>query len=162
MKQMRMPRLALLMQVLWRCVITFLHTLPVYAVIFIWFGIPVGLWTLAVIPGFVVLCLNLVWIGLIVAILCARYRDVVPIVGSMLQIGFFFTPVMWSAQLQNINPLIVNINPFAAFIELVRAPLMGQPIALPLLYLAFACLPVGYALAIALFIRRRRQIVFWV
>jgi ABC-type polysaccharide/polyol phosphate export permease len=100
--------------------------------------------------------------GLVVAILCARYRDIPPIVGSVLQIGFFVTPVMWNYKLQSVNMIVIYINPFAALIEMVRAPLMGQEITMPLLYLALATMVVGWILAALLFIRCRRQIVYWV
>ena len=162
MKQMKVPRLAIVLQAIWRSVIAFIHNLPIYIIIFLWFKIPLSWETILVIPGFVIVCLNLVWIGVVVAILCARYRDIAPIIGSVLQIGFFVTPVMWSYKLQSVSPWIVNINPFAAMIELIRAPLLGEVISLPLVVLALACLPVGYALAAALFVRTRRQIVFWV
>lgn len=162
MKQMRLPRLVLLFRVIWRNVIIFLHNLPIYIVTFIWFGLPLDWHVLAVVPGFLIVCLNLVWMGLVVAILCARYRDVPPIIGSILQIGFFVTPVMWNHKLQSVNPLVVNINPFAALIELIRAPLMGDAISLPLLSLALGCLAAGWLLAALLFIRCRRQIVYWV
>jgi ABC-type polysaccharide/polyol phosphate export permease len=162
MRQMRLPRLALLFQVVWRSMISFLHNLPIYAVLFLCFDVPIGVNTLAVIPGFLILSLNLIWMGLIVAIVCSRFRDIAPIVGSMLQIGFFITPVMWNHRLQSVDPLLVNINPFAAFIEVVRAPLMGESASPPLLYLALGCLPVGYMVAAILFVRCRREIVYWV
>lgn len=162
MKQMRLPRLALLFRVIWRNIIVFLHNLPIYIFIFVWFGLPMDWHLLAVVPGFLIVCLNLVWIGLVVAILCARFRDIPPIIASVLQIGFFVTPVMWNHKLQPVNPLVVNINPFAALIELIRAPLMGEAISPPLLALALACLAAGWLLAALLFIRCRRQIVYWV
>ena len=117
---------------------------------------------LAVIPGFAILVLNLVWIGLLAAILCARFRDIPPIVNSVLQIGFFVTPVIWSYKQQAVNELVVNFNPFAAFVEVVRAPLLGEDFSPPLLFLAIACLPVGYALAWRVFVRTRKRIVYWV
>jgi len=162
MKQMKVPRLAIIFQVIWRSIIVFIHNLPIYIVIFLWFKIPLTWGTILVIPGFTIVCLNLIWIGIVVSILCARFRDITPIIGSVLQIGFFVTPVMWSYKLQSVSPWIVNINPFAAMIELIRAPLLGEMISVPLFVLALACLPVGYTVAAALFVRARRQIVFWV
>ena len=162
MKQMRLPRLALLFRVIWRNVIVFLHNLPIYIVIFVAFGLPLDWHVLAVVPGLILVCLNLVWMGLVVAILCARFRDIPPIVGSVLQIGFFVTPVMWNYKLQSVNKIVVYANPFAALIEMVRAPLMGQAITMPLLYVALATMVVGWILAALLFIRCRRQIVYWV
>jgi len=100
--------------------------------------------------------------GLIVAILCGRFRDIAPIVGAVLQIGFFITPVMLSPKLQRVDPWIVDINPFAALVELVRTPLMGNEISPALLHLSLLCLVVGSGLAAAPFVRYRRQIVYWV
>jgi lipopolysaccharide transport system permease protein len=162
MKQVRLPRLALVLRVIWRNIIVFLHNVPIYAVIFVAFGLPLDWHLLAILPGFVLVCLNLTWMGLIVAILCARFRDVAPIVGAVLQIGFFVTPVMWNYKLQRVDPWIVDVNPFAALIELIRAPLMGSDISPPLLWLSLICLVLGSGLAAALFVRCRRQIVYWV
>jgi lipopolysaccharide transport system permease protein len=162
MKQVRLPRLALIFRVVWRNIIAFLHNLPIYIVVFIAFGLPFNWHLLTIIPGFVLVCLNLTWMGLCVAILCARFRDIAPIVGSILQIGFFITPVMWDHRTQRVDPWIVNINPFAALIELIRAPMMGEDISSALLYLAIGSLIVGSVFAALLFARTRRQIVYWV
>lgn len=161
-KQSRLPRLALLLRVLWKNLLTFAHASPIYLGVLIAYRLPslgeVGLASL----GFVVLCANLVWMGLLVAILCARYRDIVPIVGAVMQIGFFVTPIIWNHHLQSVNALILYLNPFAALIEIVRAPLVGEALATPLLWQAALTLVVGYGLTAALFVRCRRKIVFWV
>ena len=162
MKQVRLPRLALLFRIIWRNIIAFLHNLPIYVIIFIVFDLPVDWHLLAIIPGFVLVVLNLIWMSLIVAILCARFRDITPIVGSILQIGFFVTPVMWSHKMQRVESWVVDLNPFAALIELIRAPILGDEISTPLLYLAILSLIFGSVLASVLFVRRRRQIVYWV
>jgi ABC-type polysaccharide/polyol phosphate export permease len=162
MKQVRLPRLVLLFRVIWRNIIAFLHNAPIYVVIFVAFGLPLDWHLLAIVPGFILVCLNLTWMGLAVAILCARFRDAAPIIAAALQIGFFVTPVMWNYKVQHVDPLIVMLNPFAAIIELMRAPLMGEAIAPALLLSAVICLVVGSAFAAVLFIRFRRQIVYWV
>jgi lipopolysaccharide transport system permease protein len=162
MKQIRIPRLALLLRVIWRNMIVFLHNLPIYVMILIWFDLPLGWHLLLIIPGFILISLNLTWMGLVIAILCARYRDIAPIVGSILQIGFFITPVMWNHKTQRVDPWVVEINPFAALIELIRAPMMGDEVSSGLLRLAILCLVFGSILAGWLFVRYRRQIVYWV
>ena len=113
-------------------------------------------------PGLILVVLNLTWMALIVAILCARFRDIAPIVGSILQIGFFVTPVMWNYKSQHVDPWLVNANPFAALIELIRAPMMGEDISQPLLILSLISLLVGSIMAGLLFIRTRRNLIFWV
>ena len=162
MKQIRLPRTAFLLQVVWRNVLAFLHTLPIFIVIYLYFDLPLRWEVLLVVPGFIILCLNLVWIGLLTAILCARFRDITPIISSVLQIGFFVTPVIWSYKQQAVHAYIVNLNPLAAFVEVVRAPLLGEAAPAPLMYLALACLIVGYAVAWYVFVRCRKYIVYWV
>lgn len=162
MRQVRLPRLAILFRVVFRNMIAFIHNVPIYIVIFIAFDLPVGWHLLELIPGFVIVCLNLTWLGLIVAILCARFRDITPIIISVLQIGFFLTPVMWNYKMQRVDLWIVQLNRFAALIELIRAPILGDEILPGLLTMSLFCLVVGWLAAAALFVRCRRQIIYWV
>lgn len=162
MKQVRVPRLALILRVIWRNIIAFLHNAPIFIIISVFFGLPFGWHLIAIIPGFVLVTLNLVWIGLVAAILCARYRDIAPIISSILQMGFFVTPVMWNYKTQSVERWIVEINPFAALIELIRAPLMGEQISPPLLELSLFTLMFGILISTFMFVRYRRQIIYWV
>ena len=62
----------------------------------------------------------------LIAVICTRYRDVAQIVESILQIAFFATPVLWMVDLlkEEIRWLI-DYNPFAVLLSLVRDPLLG-------------------------------------
>lgn len=161
-KQSRLPRLVLLFRVIWKNLITFAHVSPIYLGVLAIYHVPSWAEIFVAFLGFTVVCANLIWIGLLVAILCARYRDIVPIVGSIMQIGFFVTPIIWNHNLQPVNSMILYLNPFAAFIEIVRAPLIGEAVSGPLLLQALICLGAGYVLTGTLFVRSRKKIVFWV
>jgi lipopolysaccharide transport system permease protein len=161
-KQIRLPRLALLLRVIWKNLLTQAHVMPVYIGVLFFYRVPSAGEAAIAAMGFIIVCLNLIWIGLLVAILCARFRDIAPLVSSIMQISFFVTPIIWSDSLQAMNSMIIYLNPFAAFIEIVRAPLLGEQIPMPLLAMALSCLFGGYALTAALFIRCRKQIVYWV
>ena len=162
MKQTRLPRLTCIFHVVWRNLLVFAHSLPVYVAVMVYCQIPLSPQMLLAVPGLILLVFNLLWIGLLLAIACLRFRDVRQIVSSLLLLGFFFTPVMWNPKMQSVNPWVVNANPFAAFIELVRAPLLGEAILLPLLALALAYLVIGTAITALAFIRYRKQIIYWV
>jgi ABC-type polysaccharide/polyol phosphate export permease len=162
MKQLRLPRMAVLFQVTWRNVIVFAHNLPIYIVVLILLGPSMTPVMALAIPGFILVVLNLVWIGLVLAILCARFRDIVPIIQSVLQIAFFLTPVMWDHRNQRVDPLYVALNPFASYIELIRAPLLGK-VSDPIFYfIALGTLAVGAVLAFYLLARTRQRIIYWV
>jgi lipopolysaccharide transport system permease protein len=65
-------------------------------------------------------------VAYVVAVVCTRYRDVAQIIENVLQIGFFVTPVVWTEELiREDMRWLVDWNPFAVFLSLVRDPLLG-------------------------------------
>lgn len=139
-----------------------LHNAAVFAVVVVFFPVPVGMVTLLAIPGLLLLVVNGVWVGLFFGTVCARYRDLPPIVTSVLQVAFFVTPVFWKPEQFASRSLIVDANPFHHALALVRQPLLGQaPQAMSWLVIA-AIAVAGWVLTLAVLARYRRQIVFWV
>lgn len=162
MKQMRLPKMTVMLHVLWRNIIVFAHNIPVCMAIIIYAETPITLSIFYAVPGFVLLCANLLWIGTLLAILCLRFRDVIQIVSSILMLGFFFTPVMWNPKLHNrVGSWVVTGNPFAAFIEVVRAPLLGEVSNPTLVLSACVSLAVGTLVTALVFTRYRKQIIYW-
>ena len=56
-------------------------------------------WTwpdLAVIPALGLIVLNCVWVSLCFGILATRYRDISPLLFSIVQLLFFMTPIIWN------------------------------------------------------------------
>ncbi|MEQ1769193.1 MAG: ABC transporter permease [Devosia sp.] len=81
---------------------------------------------LAFIPGFSLFMLNCAWLSLLAAIAATRFRDIPPIVNSLVQVVFFVTPVFWSVESMPNHPAFVTYNPFYHMLEIVRAPLLGH------------------------------------
>src|SRR5260364_182660 len=69
-------------------------------------------------------------ISVAVGILCTRYRDMVQLISSMLQILFFLSPILWKTEIleHGAQSLIVRINPIFYLMETVRRPLFGLTI----------------------------------
>ncbi|WP_165923278.1 ABC transporter permease [Bosea sp. BK604] len=162
MKQIKLPRTFFIFQILARNFIILLHTLPIYVGVFWYCELSLNANMLLVFPGLLLLLANTFWIGLLLAIVCARFRDVTQIVGSVLQLSFFLTPIIWNPRTQHAPSWIVDLNPFYALIQLARAPLMGEPLTAKVLAMACFCLLVGGGLTAWLFIRARKQIVYWI
>lgn len=115
-------------RVVWRNFIILLHSLPIVilAMLLFWewpnqkiFMLPFSL---------ILLLLNAVWVAVLLGVLCTRYRDVLPIVSNFLHVAFFLTPIMWSPSVLKERGWIADYNPLYHLIEIVRAPLLGQPI----------------------------------
>src|SRR5262249_48052213 len=123
--------------------------------------VPVRLTALLAIPGMLLLCLNVVWIGFVIALLTTRFRDVPLIVANVLQVVFFATPILWKANTLGDHPSMAEFNPVYHMIEVIRAPLLGgQPELLSWL-VAAAVIVVGSTAATALFRRVSHRIVYW-
>ena len=143
--------------------ITFGHHLILY---FIGVGlmiVPFGWTSLLAIPGIILLFVNGFWIVTVLAFICARFRDVELIVRNLLQLAFFVTPVFWNHQnIAGNRRFIVDYNVIFYFIEIIRAPLLGQ---VPPLhdYLVVAGVTIfGFVLAFAVYRHMRRQLAFFV
>ena len=96
-KQLRISYTLLACAIVWRNVIVFFHNLSVYVLICIYAGVNVTWATLLAVPGLFLLCLNGLWMAVLLGAVCARYRDVQQLVGNILQISLFLTPIFWSA-----------------------------------------------------------------
>ena len=92
-KQIRMPLSVHLYRVIARNVIVFGHNLVVFVIVMLWFRVQVRWADLMVLPGMALLMLGMVPTGLILAAVCARFRDIPPVVANLLQVIFFMTPI---------------------------------------------------------------------
>ena len=93
----------------------------------------------------------------------ARFRDVPPIIASIVRIAFFVTPIIWMpALLPHRAVLPMNLNPFFHVLEVVRAPLLGEvPGAVSWLAMIGMTL-FGVALTFVVYVRYRWRIAYWV
>ena len=165
-KQTNLPLSVHVYRMVWRNLLMFCHNAAIFFVVAAVFSIWPGWTGLLALPGLVLLCLNGMWLGLFLGIVSARFRDVPPIVASVVRIAFFVTPIIWMPELMSSRALMValvlDFNPFFHFLELVRAPLLGQVPGL-LSWLAVSGITLGgWFATFALFRRCRWRIAYWV
>ena len=161
-RQLRISYTMLACSIVWRNLIVFGHNLLIYALVFLYGGLTPNWSTLLVVPGLILLCLNGLWIALVLGLICARYRDIQQLVQSLLQISMFLTPIFWAPeQLQGRALNLVHYNLLYQYIEIVRGPLLGKtPEAWT--YLMVGCATIaGWLLALFLHARFRRRIAYW-
>jgi lipopolysaccharide transport system permease protein len=160
-KQIRLPLTTHIASTVWRNLIVLAHNAVIYAVVAAIFLVNPGWGALLLIPALLLVTLNLVWIALLLAILCTRFRDVSLIVQSVVQMLFFVTPVFWSPSLMPARTILVRGNPFYHMLELLRAPLIGEQASAESWIFMAAMLVAGWALAFCLFAKFRRRIAYW-
>jgi lipopolysaccharide transport system permease protein len=152
--------------ILWRLVakhlIQFAHHLVLFVPVAIWAPVRPTAATLLAIPGLLlVLTLLHVW-GLILAMACARYRDVASAVVSVLQLLMFLTPVFWDPAGLPDRAKLVLLNPLAQLLELVRSPLLGEAPSAFAWQISIASLVVSAAIAAIVAVAQRGRLVYWV
>ena len=161
-KQVGLPLSVHVYRLLWRNLLILFHNALVFVVVAAVFGVWPGWAGLLALPGLVLLCLNGLWAALLLGIVSARFRDVPPIVGSIVRICFFVTPIIWMPELVPARATVLEVNPFYHLVEVVRAPLLGEVPGLSS-WIAVLCMTVGgWALAFAFFRRYRWRIAYWV
>jgi lipopolysaccharide transport system permease protein len=138
------------------------HNLPLILVVFLLLGILPGWGALLALPGLVVLAVNAFAAALLLGMLCARFRDIAPIVGSVMQLAFFVTPVIWKPELLGPQAWLLPLNPFHAVMETVRAPLLGAGGGVWIWASALFWTALHGALAFGFFVRFRGRVAFWV
>jgi ABC-type polysaccharide/polyol phosphate export permease len=148
----------------WRNFIVFAHNLLVYIII-VGALQPrlIGFTALLALPGIVLVAVNGVWIALLCGMFCLRFRDVIQIIASLLQVAMLITPIFWPPEnLTGTRRLFfVETNPLYHMIDLVRAPLLGKvPSAVSYLVVLVVTL-LGWTLTYRVFRHFRKRISYW-
>lgn len=138
------------------------HNFAIIPIILIFFAPTTGWRALWCLPGFLVLAINGVFVSIFFGMLSARFRDVPPIVTSFVQVLFFVTPIFWSPALLGPFEHIIELNPFFAAIDVIRAPLLDVPTALYSWPILIVTTVVGGAISFAAFARFRSRIAYWI
>jgi ABC-type polysaccharide/polyol phosphate export permease len=161
-QQVPMPFSVQAYRVVYRNLIVFAHNVVIVPFGIVFFNVPVGWRLIEVVPGLVLLSLNGLWISLLLGAISARFRDIPPIVSNIVQVLFFLTPVFWPLDaVQNLRTVLA-LNPFFAWIDVVRAPLLGiapEPTSWPIL---IGCVLGGGLCSFLFFVRFRERITYWI
>lgn len=161
-KQVNLPYNLYILKFLVRNFITLAHNFVVYLLVIGFFRLNPGWASLLAIPGMILLILNLYWICLIVALISVRYRDMVQVIQTGLQILFFMTPISWMPKLLGEESILVKMNPFVYFLDAIRQPLLGNLPSLNTWIVNSSIAIIGLSGSLLIFSSVRSRIPFWV
>jgi lipopolysaccharide transport system permease protein len=162
-RSVRMPFFVFAGQNVYRNLLILAHNLVVIVVVFIVFRIVPGLPALMAIPSLLLWLADAFAITILLGAFCARFRDVPPIVASVLQIAFYISPIIWKPELLPAKQrYLLTFDPFYSLFEIVRAPLLGF---VPEIHIWVSA--IGYSAGLCLlawigFVRVRSRIAFWI
>ncbi|WP_430389205.1 ABC transporter permease [Dyella sp. 20L07] len=162
-RQLPIPLFVHVLRMTWRNVIILGHNLLILPIVFIAVGKSVHPVIFVSIAGFVLLVVNLLWMGLILGAACARFRDLSQIVASVLQVVFYLTPIMWLPRSlpANVSAYLLDFNPAYHLLEIIRAPLLGDLPSAMNWAVSGALAVLGWMVALLFYARFRRRIAYW-
>ena len=156
-------------RLVWRQFLFLCHNLVIWVVLMLVFPRPLGWDLLLSLLGLAVLMLNGVWVAMLFGILATRFRDIAPLLDSMVQLLFYMTPIVWTTQTLYEQggdiadrARIAELNPLYHYLEIVRAPMIGQPVDAYHWWIVLACTAVGLLLAFAALRKFRSRVPYWV
>lgn len=166
-KQLPTPLSVHVYRLVWRQMILFAHNIVIYVVVAAVFPKPWSWADLAVIPALGLIALNCVWVSLCFGILATRYRDIAPLLNSVVQLLFFMTPIIWNdATLRRQGAgrwsKIVELNPLLHYLDIVRAPLLGAPQELRHWIVVLVLTVLGWLAAALALKQYRARVPYWV
>jgi ABC-2 type transport system permease protein len=167
-KQLPAPLSVHVYRLTWRQVLFFGHNLIVYLVMLVIFPQSLGWASLTALPAFVLLAVNGAWVALLLGIVTTRFRDLAPIIQSLVQLLFFLTPIVWIYDdlLKNAavaeRARLVEFNPLLHFIEIIRQPMLGQEQHLRHWIVVLVITVVGWVVTMVALRRYRSRVAYWV
>jgi lipopolysaccharide transport system permease protein len=162
LKHSRLPKSLFVFRMVWRNLLMLAHNAVVYVVVATIYGIEPGGWVLTLPLAVAVIAINGAWVGLLIGMVAARFRDVPQIIGNFLQVAFFITPILFKPEMLGKHRGLVDFNPLTHFIDIIRAPLLGHAPAPGSWPAVIAVTVIGCALTMLAFVRLRARIAYWI
>ncbi|MFM0354486.1 MULTISPECIES: ABC transporter permease [Paraburkholderia] len=161
-RQAATPKLIYIFQVVWRNLVILAHNFIIVIILLAIYGVKSWEVLPLFLPALVLYILNALWIAMIAGLLSARFRDLPQIVSALIQIAFYVTPIIYRPTSLTRFSFIVELNPLAHLIELVRAPLLGQMPSALTWAVAIGMAVVGWIAALSMTGRYLKRIPYWV
>lgn len=159
--EIKLPYTLYLFRMVWRHLIIFFHNAVVFIAVALYFKSPLNGYLLLLLPSLFLLVCNLLAISMVLSVLGVKFRDIPPVVASVIQVAFFVTPVSWSPDLLGKASILIKLNPLYYFIDLVRQPLLGHAPSAQTWVVCTLLSLVVFSIAFLIFAKFRRNIPFW-
>lgn len=119
-------------------------------------------WLLVTLP---LILLNAVWVSVVCSLVGARFPDTEQFIGNVFMFLFLLTPIIWyadQAPAESMRGMLMRFNPFFHLIEVVRAPLLGEPLNAFSLRVVVGMATAGWLVAALAYRRYVRFVPLWI
>jgi len=163
MLSLPIPKESFLIKVVVTELLLLIQNMALVLLVIVLSGVSVNSSLLLVVPGILLTSIFLIGVGLFLAPLVAKYKDVGPFISSIVGVMFFILPIMWKSEdiKSDLVQMVLGLNPLYHYLQIVRLPLLSEvPTGMNYLLAtigAFLALIVG----VAVMNRTRDKIVYW-
>jgi ABC-type polysaccharide/polyol phosphate export permease len=163
-RQLPLPPVIFFLRSIWRSFFVLFHNAVALVILLLVFPPGVSAATFLVIPGVIVAGAGMAGLALAIAMLATRYRDVPQIVGAIVGVCFYLTPIVWlpEALPQPARDVLLTWNPFNHLIQVMRDPLLNVYPSWQAWGAAIGLAVVFLLIGIGAYTWKRRQLAFWV
>lgn len=141
---------------------SFGHNILVFVAVVIIFQFPINLNILLAIPGLLLIYVTLTGISLGLGVLGRRYRDLGPLISSIVGALFILTPIFWRRVESSPQAKLADLNPIYHLVEVVRAPMLGTLPSATNWIIAGATALLVLLFGILAFSHYRKQLSYWI
>lgn len=160
-KAVNMPILIHIMRMVQRNLIIFLHNIAIIPLLWLVYPWHIG-WQILLAPfGLLIVYIAIVTSSMVISMICVRYRDVPPVMASVVQLLFFVSPIIWVPEHLAHGDLVVALNPVAYLLAVTRDPIMGTSPQLTSWAGAMAIVAVASVAMAYIYTRYRSRVVYW-
>ena len=156
-------------RLVWRQLLFLAHNMVIWLILVVAFRINLGFNVLWFIPGLALLVINGVWVTMLFGIIATRFRDVAPLLEALVQLLFYVTPIVWTTKTLReqggevaARARIAELNPLYHYLEIVRAPLIGQEVAAYHWWIVLGCTAGGLLITLFAMKQMRFRVPYWV
>ena len=168
-KQLPAPLSVHVYRLVWRQTLFLGHNLIIWLLLILIFPRNLGWEFFLFLPGLALLLVNGVWVTMFFGIIATRFRDVAPLLEALTQLLFYVTPIVWMTNTLkeqggavSSRARIAEINPLYHYLEIVRAPMIGEPVAAYHWWIVIGCTVLGLLIAGLVMRKWRFRVSYWV
>lgn len=161
-RNMILPYTGFILHQFSRQLINLSHNLIVLLVVLYIFPPEITEIQLLVIPGFIIVALNLLWMSMLFSTIGSRFRDFEQVLAAVMPLFFFISPVIFRPSQLSIGQELLWLNPFSYFITLIRDPIMGAPPPAFVYVVSLILLCLGWAFSIYMLGKNKKYFPFWI
>ena len=145
------------------------HNLIIWLLLILIFPRHLGWEFFLCIPALALLLVNGVWVAMFFGMVATRFRDVAPLLEALVQLLFYVTPIVWTTRTLKDQggevaqrAMLAEVNPLYHYLEIVRAPLIDEPLAAYHWGIVLACTVAGVLITLLAMKRWRFRVPYWV